>query len=76
MSDDNSEIRLFRAHYPLLYRRAKAAFEREYLITVLRLFNGNISKAAKAMRLNRRNLQRKIQELKVTAGDFAKIPSE
>jgi two-component system nitrogen regulation response regulator NtrX len=43
------------------FRGAKAEFERRYLISKLREFDGNISKTAEAIGLERSNLHRKIK---------------
>jgi len=43
------------------YREAKMDFERQFLIKKLKEFNGNISKTAEAIGLERSNLHRKIK---------------
>jgi DNA-binding NtrC family response regulator len=55
-------IDLQRTRYPLNYPRAKVAFEKEYFTYVLREFCGNVSHAADAIGLARRNVQIKIQQ--------------
>lgn len=43
------------------YREAKASFERQYLVGKLREYDGNISRTAEAIGLERSNLHRKIR---------------
>lgn len=43
------------------YRLAKAAFEKQYITSKLKEFNGNISRTAEAIGLERSNLHRKIK---------------
>ena len=47
------------------YRRARSAFEREYLMRKLEEFNGNITKTAEAVGIERSNLHRKIKALNI-----------
>ncbi len=55
-------INLQRTRYPLDYHRMKTAFEKAYFTQVLRQFDGNVSHAATAIGLARRNVQIKIQQ--------------
>jgi two-component system nitrogen regulation response regulator NtrX len=45
------------------FREAKAAFEREFLLRKLEEFNGNVTKTAEALGIERTNLHRKIRSL-------------
>lgn len=58
-------IDLQRTRYALNYQRAKMAFEKEYFTHVLREFEGNISHAARAIGMARRNVQIKIQQYRI-----------
>lgn len=44
-------------------RQARAQFEKEYLVNALRVHNGNVSQAAKALGISRVMLQKKMKEL-------------
>jgi len=46
-------------------KEARAAFEREYIIRKLKENNGNISKTADEIDVERSNLHRKIKALKI-----------
>ena len=48
-------------------REAREAFEREYLITQINRFNGNISKTAKFVGMERSALHRKLKSLGVVS---------
>jgi DNA-binding NtrC family response regulator len=54
-------VELDRTRYALNFHRAKGMFEREFFTYVLRMFRGNVSQAAEAIGMARRNLQIKIQ---------------
>jgi len=58
-------IDLQRTRYPLNYQRTKMAFEKEFFTHVLREFNGNVSHAADAIGMARRNVQIKIQQYRI-----------
>jgi two-component system nitrogen regulation response regulator NtrX len=57
------------------FRAAKHDFERQYIVRKLREFDGNISRTAEAIGLERSNLHKKIRsyglEVKNDAGDGA-----
>ena len=53
-------IDLSRTRYALNFHRAKTMFEKDYFTYVLRMFDGNVSHAADAIGMARRNLQIKI----------------
>jgi DNA-binding NtrC family response regulator len=61
------------APLPVTFREAKehvvVSFEREFLQEALRRNNGNISKAAEEIGMYRQNLQQKIRELGLSAGN-------
>ena len=48
-------------------REAREAFEREYLVTQINRFNGNISKTAKFVGMERSALHRKLKSLGVVS---------
>ena len=48
---------------PVRFRDARDAFEREFLLAVLRLHGGNISHTAEAIRVSRRHLRTRIVAL-------------
>lgn len=50
------------------YRDARDAFERLYLQAMLAKFNGNISRTAEAIKLERSNLHKKIKQLNIETG--------
>ena len=53
------------------FRAAKQDFERQYIIRKLREFDGNISKTAEAIGLERSNLHKKIRSYGLEVkGDF------
>ena len=58
-------IDLERTRYALNFHRAKTAFEKEYFTMVLKLHDGNVSHAADAIGMARRNLQIKIQQYRI-----------
>ncbi len=64
------------ANGPRSFREAKeravAAFERDYLGEALRRHGGNITRTAEALGMYRQNLQQKMRELGLTAGDAGK----
>ena len=47
------------------YKEAKANFDREFILSMLRTTNGNITKAAEKMDMSRRQLFNKIVELQI-----------
>lgn len=59
-------IDLERTRYTLNYQRAKDAFEKNFFTIVLRMHNGNVSHAAEAIGMARRNLQIKIQQHRIS----------
>jgi two-component system nitrogen regulation response regulator NtrX len=63
LAEENHEIP--EATLPLFasesFRTAKIDFEKEYIIKKLKEFDGNISKTAEAIGLERSNLHRKIK---------------
>jgi DNA-binding NtrC family response regulator len=65
-------IDLQRTRYPLNYPRAKVACEKEYFTYVLREFSGNVSHAAAAIGMARRNVQIKIQQLRINVARMRK----
>ena len=58
-------IDLQRTRYALNFQRAKIAFEKEFFTLVLKEFHGNVSHAADAIGMARRNLQIKIQQYNI-----------
>jgi two-component system nitrogen regulation response regulator NtrX len=57
-------------------REAREAFEREYLITQINRFGGNISKTANFVGMERSALHRKLKSLGVVSGNKAKTSEE
>ena len=57
-------------------REAREAFEREYLITQINRFNGNISKTANFVGMERSALHRKLKSLGVVSGNKSKSAEE
>ena len=57
-------------------REAREAFEREYLITQINRFGGNISKTANFVGMERSALHRKIKSLGVVSGNKSKSAEE
>ena len=57
-------------------REARAAFEREYLITQINRFGGNISKTANFVGMERSALHRKLKSLGVVSGNKSKSAEE
>ncbi len=55
---------------PLPYSEAKHYLERKYLLTQLRLHNGNISETARTLHLIPNNLMRKIKQLGIQKPEF------
>ncbi|GAB4323205.1 MAG: sigma-54 dependent transcriptional regulator [Candidatus Sumerlaeia bacterium] len=55
---------------PLDYRSAKAAFEREYIVALLRETAGNIVMAARIAGISRRHLYEKIERYQIDASEF------
>jgi two-component system nitrogen regulation response regulator NtrX len=45
-----------------LFRTARAKFEEEFLRRVLRRYRGNVSRAARAIDMARRNVQLKVKQ--------------
>lgn len=50
---------------PVSYKEAKASFDREFILGMLQVTNGNITKAAEKMGMSRRQLFNKIVELQI-----------
>ena len=57
-------------------RQAREAFEREYLITQINRFGGNISKTANFVGMERSALHRKLKSLGVVSGNKSKSAEE
>ena len=57
-------------------REAREAFEREYLITQINRFGGNISKSANFVGMERSALHRKLKSLGVVSGNKSKSAEE
>ena len=57
-------------------REAREAFEREYLITQINRFGGNISKTANFVEMERSALHRKLKSLGVVSGNKSKSAEE
>ena len=57
-------------------REAREAFEREYLITQIKRFGGNISKTANFVGMERSALHRKLKSLGVVSGNKSKSAEE
>ena len=57
-------------------REAREAFEREYLITQINRFGGNISKTAQFVGMERSALHRKLKSLGVVTGNKGVKQSE
>ena len=51
-------------------RSARADFERKYIIAQINNFNGNISKTAKFIGMDRSALHRKLKELDIDINNF------
>jgi DNA-binding NtrC family response regulator len=66
-------IILERREYPFHFARARALFETEFLTQVLKREHGNVSRAARAIGMARRNLQIKVQAHQI---DIARIRHE
>jgi DNA-binding NtrC family response regulator len=58
-------VELDRTRYALNFHRAKTRFEKDFFTYVLRMFDGNVSRAADAIGMARRNLQIKIQHYNI-----------
>ncbi len=58
-------VELDRTRYALNFHRAKTTFEKDFFTYVLRMFDGNVSQAAEAIGMARRNLQIKIQNYRI-----------
>ncbi|MBU0692565.1 hypothetical protein KKH18_12230 [bacterium] len=56
-------VDLKKSRYPLDFHEAKAAFEREFVSSALKKFDGNVSSTAEEMNMSRRNLHLKIISL-------------
>ncbi len=65
-------VQLDRTRYALNFHRAKVMFERDFFTYVLRMFNGNVSQAADAIGMARRNLQIKIQNYRINVEKMRK----
>jgi DNA-binding NtrC family response regulator len=71
--DNRLSLILVTAEYPLDIRSARSVFETKLLDCVLRAYRGNVSHAARVLRLSRRSLQHKIRNLGI---DIGRIRSE
>ncbi|HOK07505.1 MAG TPA: sigma-54 dependent transcriptional regulator [Syntrophales bacterium] len=60
-STDGHRLEIFAQAEPDTYREAKLEFEKRYIMKKLREFDGNISRTAEAIGLERSNLHRKIR---------------
>jgi DNA-binding NtrC family response regulator len=58
-------VDLEHTRYALNYQRAKSAFEKHFFTLVLRMHAGNVSRAAVAIGMARRNLQLKIRQHRI-----------
>ena len=56
---------------PLPLREAREAFEREYLLTQINRFGGNVSRTAEFVGMERSALHRKLKSLGVVTGSKA-----
>ena len=65
-------IDLERTRYSLYYQRAKDEFEKHFFTLVLRMHDGNVSHAAEAVGMARRNLQLKIQQCGINVARMRK----
>ena len=52
----------------ILFTDARREFEKRFIARVLLRHNGNLSRAAKDLRIHRNTLGKKIEEYKLTAG--------
>ncbi len=59
---DSTILRLRDCEFPIDFQEAKKLFEKMFVQEVLIHYNGNVSKAARAIRMGRRNLQVKIMK--------------
>ena len=73
-ANDGSGMSANWATLPL--REAREAFEREYLITQINRFGGNISKTANFVGMERSALHRKLKSLGVVSGNKSKSAEE
>ena len=58
-------VELDRTRYALNFHRAKTRFEKDFFTFVLKMYGGNVSHAADAIGMARRNLQIKIQNYSI-----------
>ncbi len=65
-------IELERTRYAINFHRAKDAFEKDFFTLVLKMFDGNVSQAALAVGMARRNLQIKIQQYRINVARMRK----
>src|SRR5262245_43605243 len=56
-------------------KEARRAWERQYLVEQLRKYQGNAADTARALQLNERSLQRRLQVLGIRAGEGPNRPS-
>ena len=70
-SDDESRVVLSGAMASLPLREAREAFEREYLLTQINRFGGNISRTASFVGMERSALHRKLKSLGVVTSNKA-----
>ena len=60
----------------LPYSEAKDSFEKEYITNLLKMTNGNVSKAAKMANMPRQNLHLKIKKHEITPKELSSIKSQ
>ncbi len=63
------------ASFTVLKRRAIEAFEREYLMTLMRCSSGNVTRAARAAGKDRRDLGRLLRRYRLDPRAFGGVPS-
>ena len=51
-------------------KKARETFEKDYIVTALARFEGNVSKTAKHLELARKNLQGKLKKYDIDAGEY------
>ncbi len=73
-ANDGGDMSANWATLPL--REARETFEREYLITQINRFGGNISKTANFVGMERSALHRKLKSLGVVSGNKSKSAEE
>jgi DNA-binding NtrC family response regulator len=63
-------IWLPKSEYSILFRSARAKFEEEFLRRVLKRYRGNVSRAARAIDMARRNVQLKIKQYNIDLAEM------